>query len=165
MAASAADPCSPVVNPIVCENSKEGTPRGQWEVSGSGDPELQGFATDISVNVGGTVDFKIKSPAADYDIDIYRLGWYDGRGARLMDSVDPDIAVSQQQDACVSDSATEIYDCGTWDVSASWQVPSTAVSGVYIARLYKPGVDGGRSEAGLPRSRSVRNHSSSTPAP
>ena len=33
------------------------------------------------------------------------------------------------------ESETEIYDCGTWAVSASWSVPSTAVSGVYIARL------------------------------
>src|SRR3954452_13065161 len=60
-------------NPIVNENLKPGAT--DWDVSGSGDPDVQGFATDISVNVGQTVHFKIATPgAATYQIKIYRLG-------------------------------------------------------------------------------------------
>ena len=51
-AAYGVDPCNPVVNPIVCENSKPGTPDTEWDIQGAGDPTIQGFATDISVNVG-----------------------------------------------------------------------------------------------------------------
>ncbi len=36
---------------------------------------------------------------------------------------------------CVSDPNTEIYDCGKWAVSATWAVPSDAISGVYVALL------------------------------
>jgi len=33
----------------------------QWDVNGAGDLSIQGFATDISVNTGGTIGFKISS--------------------------------------------------------------------------------------------------------
>src|SRR4030095_11172033 len=38
--------------PIVAENALTGNPASEWDVSGAGDPTIQGFATDISVNVG-----------------------------------------------------------------------------------------------------------------
>jgi hypothetical protein len=58
-AAHAVGPCDPPSNPIVCENSKPGTPEFVWNVNGIGDPLIQGFATQISVNHGQTVKFKI----------------------------------------------------------------------------------------------------------
>src|SRR5215217_645468 len=68
-------------NPVVLENGiSAGAP--SWDVSGAGDPLIQGFATDISVNTGLPVSFKIKTDASSYAIDIYRLGYYNGDGAR-----------------------------------------------------------------------------------
>ena len=87
--AAAADPCNPVVSVIACENSKPGTPQSQWDISGAGSSTIQGFATDISVNVGGTISFKIKTPARSYRLDIYRMGYYQGNGARLVATVSP----------------------------------------------------------------------------
>ncbi|MEZ0447889.1 DUF4082 domain-containing protein [Cellulomonas sp. ICMP 17802] len=135
---AAADPCVAGGNPIVCENSKPGTDPSVWDITGAGDDEIQGFATDISVNVGSTVQFKIKTAAKKYNIDIYRTGWYGGLGARLITSVTPSASLPQTQPQCVSDATTELYDCGNWAVSASWAVPTTAVSGVYIAKLTDP---------------------------
>ncbi|HEX6870455.1 MAG TPA: N,N-dimethylformamidase beta subunit family domain-containing protein, partial [Micromonosporaceae bacterium] len=132
---AASDPCNPVVNPVVCENSKAGTPSSVWDIDGAGDPSIQGFATDISVNLGQRIDFKIKTNATAYTIDVYRLGWYNGDGARKIASVPVTASLPQTQPACITSTATEIYDCGNWAVSASWTVPTTAVSGVYIARL------------------------------
>ena len=75
-------------NPIVTENALAGTPKSTWDISGAGDLSIQGFATDISVNKGQTVHFKIEtSPAAAYTITIYRLGYYQGNGARLIASL------------------------------------------------------------------------------
>jgi hypothetical protein len=48
--ASAADPCAPLVNAISCENSKPGSPASEWDISGAGGSDIQGFATEISVN-------------------------------------------------------------------------------------------------------------------
>ena len=143
-AASAADPCNPVVSVIACENSKPGTPESVWQISGSGDPSIQGFATDMSVNAGGTESFKIDTSASAYALDIYRLGWYQGNGARLIASLAPSVPLPQTQPACgtIYSSAPAPVDCGNWAVSASWVVPSTAVSGVYIARLTRTDTGG-----------------------
>ncbi len=136
-AGAAVDPCT-TTNKVACENSKPGTPQSVWDVSGAGDSTIQGFATDTSVNVGGTIGFKIDTTASAYSIDIYRLGYYNGDGARKIASVTPSASLPQHQPACITDSGTELYDCGNWSLSASWNVPSTAVSGVYIAKLTRP---------------------------
>ena len=125
----AAAQCNP--NPIVCENQNPGTTA--WNLSGIGDSTIQGFATDISINVGQTVSFKVSTPASKWHIDIYRLGYYQGNGGRFITTIQPSVPLPQTQPACLSDSATNLYDCGNWGVSASWQVPSTAVSGLYLA--------------------------------
>ncbi|GAB3744918.1 hypothetical protein GCM10028864_13680 [Microlunatus parietis] len=124
-------------NAVVCENQKEGTPRTEWDISGVGDESIQGFATKISVNAGSRIDFKIDTDARNYKVEIYRLGYYGGDGAREVGSGTLRAALPQRQPACATDPATEIYDCGTWAISASWDVPADAVSGVYIARLIR----------------------------
>jgi hypothetical protein len=137
-AQAAGDPCGPDGNEIACENSKPGTPMEEWDIWGAGDDAIQGFATDISVNVGNPISFKIDTDASNYDITIYRTGYYGGDGAREIATVEPSAALPQQQPACITDPATELYDCGNWGVSATWNVPSGAVSGVYVALLKIP---------------------------
>ena len=144
--AAAAGPCSiPVVSVIACENSLPGDPPSDWQVSGAGDPTIQGFATSISVNVGQAVHFKINTPAASYHIDILRIGYYAGDGARkVVAGMRPTAALPQAQPACINDRApTGLIDCGNWSVSASWTVPEHAVSGLYIAHLVRDDTGGG----------------------
>jgi len=136
-AAGAADPCTPIVNPIACENSKPGTPQSTWDISGAGSSSIQGFATDISVNRGQAVQFKVKTPAKSYRLDIYRMGYYGGMGARQITSINPSAALPQTQPACSNDTTNGLVDCANWKVSASWPVPSTAVSGIYFAKLVR----------------------------
>jgi hypothetical protein len=113
-----AAPCDPpILNPIVCENSKPGTPESEWGMVGAGDPSIQGFATDISVNHGGTVQFKIDTDAASYSIDIYRLGYYQDLGARKVATISPSASLPQNQPACLTDPSTGLIDCGNWAVS------------------------------------------------
>jgi hypothetical protein len=130
---AAANPCAaPVVNPVACENTQVGT--ADWQVN-SDDPSIAGFTTDISAVAGGTVQFKVSTTAASYSIDIFRLGYYGGAGARRVTT----LAVNTKtvQPACKKDAATAMTDCGNWAVTASWVVPSTAVSGVYYAALHR----------------------------
>lgn len=134
----------PMANDIACENSKPGNPSSEWDIGngGAGDLTIQGFATDISVNQGGTIFFKINTPAKNYTIKIYRIGYYQGNGARFIASVTPSATLPQSQPACISDSTTQLVDCGNWAVSASWQVPANATSGVYIAHLVRTDTGG-----------------------
>jgi methionine-rich copper-binding protein CopC len=134
---TAASPAS-CANPIACENQLPGTPQSVWDVS-SKDTYIQGFSDPFSVNVGGSINFKISSAASSYSIDIYRMGYYGGDGARLITSITPNITVSQSQPACNTNTVTGLVDCGNWGVSATWNVPTTAVSGVYFAHIYTLG--------------------------
>src|SRR3954452_23231109 len=130
-------------NPVACENAKPGSAPATWQVTGAGDSTIQGYATSMSVNKGATIRFKIKSTASAYHIDIYRLGYYQGNGARLQASgIRPTATLPQTQPACLTTAATGLIDCGDWSVSASWTVPDDAVSGVYIALLVRDGTGG-----------------------
>jgi N,N-dimethylformamidase beta subunit-like protein len=123
----------PGSNEIVVENCKEGTPPSLWQIPGSGDASIQGFATDISANQGEPVQFKIDTTASAYRIDLYRLGWYGGDGARKVATIQP--SQVRDQDPCATDGSTGLVDCSDWSVSASWTVPPDATSGIYLAHL------------------------------
>ena len=129
--------CSAPKNAIEAENCLPGNPSSEWYVEGAGATTIQGFATDMSVDAGQTISFKVATDAAAYRIDIYRLGYYQGNGARLVTSISPSAALPQAQPACLQDSSAGLTDCGNWGVSASWAVPAAAVSGVYLARLVR----------------------------
>ena len=135
--AAPTDPCVEPANWIVAENCKPGNPSTEWDINGAGDLTIQGFATDISHDVGETVRFKIDTDSADYRIDLYRMGYYDGLGARLVATVQPSVPLPQEQPPCATDWTVRLYDCGTWAESASWTIPGDAVSGVYVARLVR----------------------------
>jgi hypothetical protein len=142
-AAESEDNCASAPNPIVCENALPGDPASNWEVNGVGDPTIQGYATSMSVNVGQTESFKIKTEASAYHIDILRLGYYGGDGARLVASnIKPTAQLPQAQPECLHEPSTGLIDCGNWGVSAQWTVPSNAVSGVYMALLTRDDTGG-----------------------
>ena len=122
-------------NPIVTENALPGTAPSVWDISGAGDLSIQGFATDLSVDKEETIRFKISVTGAPttYSITIYRMGYYQGNGAREIISLGSFSGVSQP--APINDPVTGLTDCGNWSESASWYVPATAVSGIYFAKL------------------------------
>ena len=126
-------------NPVACENQLTGSTG--WD-PGSGDSTIQGFATDISVNAGGTVSFKVSTNAKAYVINIYRMGYYQGNGARLITTLSPDVSLPQTQPACLTNSSVGLADCGNWALSAHWAVPTTAVSGIYFANLKRSDTGG-----------------------
>ena len=134
-AAVASASCSAPQNPIEAENCNTGATG--WEISGAGDSTIQGFATDISVNVGQTISFKVNTTATSYQLAIYRMGYYGGDGARLITTIQPSAQLPQAQPACLTDSTTNLLDCGNWSVSASWVVPTAAVSGIYFANVIR----------------------------
>ena len=128
----------PVTNPIVLENQKQGTSPNIWQINAGADStQIQGFTTAISTNVGGTVQFKINNQTgtSNYHIDIYRLGYYGGNGARLVTTLQHQAATSVVQPAPLKDASTGLVDAGNWSVTDSWSVPTDAVSGVYIANV------------------------------
>ncbi|PDT17902.1 adhesin, partial [Rhizobium sp. J15] len=122
-------------NAIVLENQKQGNPESEWGIDGNGSSNIEGFATDISVDNGKTISFKINTNSTNYRIDIYRLGYYGGMGARKVATMQH--TGLQTQPTPLRNATTGTVDAGNWAVSASWTVPEDAVSGVYIAKLVR----------------------------
>ncbi|WP_234831013.1 DUF4082 domain-containing protein [Rhodopseudomonas palustris] len=121
-------------NPIVLENMKPGTPESVWLIDAA-DPSIEGFSAQFTIDNGQRVDFKINTDATNYRVDIYRLGYYGGDGARLVTSFTKNLAAAQVQPTPLFDPNTKLVDAGNWAVSASWDIPADAVSGVYFAEL------------------------------
>ena len=125
-------------NWIVEENVKTGAPPNQWDVNGAGCPNVRGFATSASVLPGSVVTLKIKiDEGEELDrIDVFRMGFYQGNGARLVARAElvkgaSDIASSQPQ--CFQNGT--YFDCDNWLPVATWSVPQISVSGLYFARM------------------------------
>ncbi|MDR9784982.1 DUF4082 domain-containing protein [Rhizobium redzepovicii] len=137
LVAPAAAAAAVTPNKIALENLKQGNPISEWGLEGDGGGTIQGFATEISTNIGQTVDFKIATDSTHYRIDIYRMGYYGGAGARKVDSIEQQLTTAQIQPHPIVDMSLGLIDCGNWSVSASWQIPSDAVSGVYFAKLVR----------------------------
>ena len=142
--------CANPANEIVAENCLEGHPSAEWDINGYGDPSIQGFGTYIGIAQGETIEFKIDTDSDDYRIDIYRMGYYGGMGARRVDSLEPAASLPQIQPECLRGEIpvlaegggletwpAPLVDCGNWAVSASWQAPEDATSGIYFARLVR----------------------------
>jgi len=124
-------------NEIIAENCKPGNSSRDWDVNADGDPTIQGFSNPFSINKGEDIEFKVKTDSSKYRIDIYRVGWYDGLGARHIESIKPSATLPQTQPDCYRDEETLLFDCGNWEVSAVWTSTPSTVSGVYLARLVR----------------------------
>lgn len=113
---------------IAAENAKEGSYGTEWTISGAGDTSNLGFARQFSVNAGETVDFSCHGSGTV--IDIYRIGYYGGTGWRRVASL-TNTATSQPTPNTIPDSNGGV-ECSNWSVTASWVVPSSALSGLFV---------------------------------
>src|SRR5207302_1845858 len=87
--------------------------------------------------------FKITDTTlALYHIDIYRMGYYGGMGARKVTTIPSSSTLRQNQPGPVTDLTTGLMDYGNWAVSASWAVPANATSGIYFAKLVREDTGG-----------------------
>ena len=78
-------------NPIVTENQQPGT--SAWELDQRGDRRRrpdQGLRVGDERQQGRQHRFFVSvNPAQTYTIDVYRMGWYQGLGGRLMQHIGP----------------------------------------------------------------------------
>src|SRR5205085_10231742 len=71
-----------VLNPIQLENHLQGS--STWQVTnGARNGEIQAYAGENSINKGENLHLYVSTTSPLYNIDVYRLGYYDGTGGRL----------------------------------------------------------------------------------
>ncbi len=118
------------------ENAKAGD--SSWKLTTTAtNHEIEGYASATSVNRGSTISFYVNTAATSFTMDIYRMGWYAGLGARRMM---PTITLpGVQQPAAVTDPTTHLVQC-PWNSSYDLSVPYTSdptnwASGIYLVKL------------------------------
>jgi len=121
-------------NPIVIENQQPGSSGWQLRNWASDAPgQIKGYASATSVNKGTPITFYVTvNPAQTFTIDVYRVGWYQGSGGRLLQQIGPFNGV--QQPPCPRDTTTGLIACN-WTPTYTLSVPTTWTSGIYLAVL------------------------------
>lgn len=138
---------APVENAVVLENKRPGTrswllerpllEAGAKYRSGG----IEGYASSPSVKAGETVRFHVNTrPAGRWALEIYRMGWYGGDGARSCAKLGPFEGVEQPEPG-LGEKRVRVCE---WPSAAEWTVPADALSGVYLGKL-SVGEDGPQS--------------------
>jgi ribosomal protein S16 len=99
-------------------------------------PAVEGYCSQTSVRAGESIDIMLSAqPAANVQIDIYRLGYYQGHGARHRLSLGP-FAVQPQADPPVGTNRVRDAD---WTPTSTLHVPDDWTTGVYLGKLTADG--------------------------
>src|SRR6267378_3095375 len=134
---------------VATENTKPGTVL--WQLSNPAsmygtnstnasdyaNAEIQGYASRTSVNQGQSINFYVRTINTNsYNLSIFRIGWYNGLGGRLiLGPITLPGAVQPMPPAPVfQPTGTGLVECN-WNVSYSLTIPTDWVSGVYLAKL------------------------------
>lgn len=138
-AAALAGASSP--NPIQTENALPGAAVDSWLPPAYPPTNIEGYASEVSVLPGQTIHLHVSTLDGErYRVELYRLGWYGGLGARLLNCTP----------SCGGDELGHEYGGplvqggpAGWPVTDALTVPPTAVSGYYYAllRVTSPGDD------------------------
>lgn len=125
-------------NPITRENKLSGSNKWQlglqgYQIADDAAQQIAGYASATSVNKNEEISFYITvTPVQTYTIDIFRVGWYDGRGGRRMQHVDAHQGTHQQD--CPVDATSGMIACD-WAPSYTLKVPNDWTSGIYLVVL------------------------------
>ena len=140
---SAAAP-SPAPDVIGTENARPGATDWQLtrvRVDGDGfrSPWIEGYCSKQSVKAGETIDIMVSTaPARRFTIDIFRMGYYGGRGARLMTKLGP---FDGKPQPTPEPGEKNLHEC-RWEPTTRLTIPADWPSGVYLGRLTTSVVEG-----------------------
>ena len=110
-----------------------------YPLPGTGPPHnAEGYASEVSLFPGQVLHLHVSvRPAGPYQVQFYRLGWYRGKGGRLLACIprcskrslhgDPQPISSPEPESGMLRL--------NWKVTSTFRIPSDWVTGYYIARL------------------------------
>src|SRR5689334_11636836 len=108
-------------NAIVTENQKAGTDGWNDFASDLTPDTISGYGSKISVNHGDSLDLYVTTTAGSVSIDVFRVGWYGGLGARKVASLGTFPGVHQVMPT--PDPVTGMISC-QWTKTTTLTVPS-----------------------------------------
>ena len=137
-AVSAKEPSPRKPELVRIENAKAG--HADWQLTrvrldkrdGFRTPWIEGYCSKQSVMAGEAIDIMVSTnPAQKFQIEIFRMGYYGGAGARLMTTLGP-LQGKVQPEAEVG--PRRLREC-KWEPTTRLMIPGDWPSGVYLGRL------------------------------
>ena len=119
---------------VIEENGKPGTTA--WEIHGA-HAGISGFASLAYARPGQKVTLYVSTTGRTFRAQAFRMGYYQGRGARLVWTSAP--VKGKDQPACPVTSGINMVACDNWSPSLTFAVTSAWVQGDYLIKLAGPG--------------------------
>jgi hypothetical protein len=95
-------------------------------------PWIEGYCSHTSIKAGETLSIMVSTnPVSSFTIDLYRLGYYGGKGGRHLKQLGP-FKGFVQPDPEVGDE--RLREC-QWEPCAKLEIPKEWPSGVYLGKL------------------------------
>ena len=117
---------------VVAENAKKGT--AAWRISAAHqNGSIDGFADTTYSKVGQHVNLYVASTAASFTVTAYRMGYYQGAGARQV--WQSGLQLTRAQPACRLTHGINMVSCENWHISLTVPITSKFVQGDYLFKL------------------------------
>lgn len=120
-------PLSPA---ILAENAKTG--HAWWVTTPQNPGDIEGYADLISAQVGDTVTLYVNTKADEFHVEAYRMGYYQGIGARMVWMSDPVPGVRQPLPVLTPPDNT--IEC-QWSPSMTFTISDIFPPGAYLLKL------------------------------
>lgn len=122
---------------IPLENGKAGTT--DWQLTrvrpdgpGFRSQAIEGYCSKQSVKAGESIDIMVSTdPPRPYAIELFRLGYYGGRGARFVQKMGP---FEGKAHTVPKPGLKDLHEC-QWPPATRLTIPNDWPSGVYLGRL------------------------------
>ena len=125
-------------NPIVVENARPGTQ--DWRLTNTStdpqtmgrSPAIEGYCSANSIRAGETLQVMVSTnPVSFFKLEIFRSGYYNGDGGRLMRTFSAVEGVTQDTPVVGNNYVRECQ----WVPSIEFEIPADWLSGVYLGKL------------------------------
>lgn len=121
-------------SPIALENTRAGN--SDWVLTDPADHEVEGYASATSIQRGETLRLYVHTSDPSVTLAVYRMGWYGGVGARLVQG--GIILRGIRQPMPTADPVTGLIECNwqeSYGLVTQSDDPREWLSGVYLAKL------------------------------
>jgi hypothetical protein len=119
---------------VIEENGKPGTT--SWEIHGSSGG-IEGFANQVQAQQGQRVTLYVSTTGATFRAQAFRMGYYQGKGARLIWQSSQ--VEGKKQPACSVATGINMVACDKWIPSLTFTITQQWVQGDYLIKLTAPG--------------------------
>ena len=116
---------------VIEENRRPGT--DAWRITDMPLGVIDGFADRTYAAVGDTVSLALSTDAPQFRVEAYRMGYYQGSGARLVWHSDE--LPSAVQPPCPVTGGIKMVSCENWSPSLQVAITAAFVPGDYLLKL------------------------------